>query len=102
MESTTSVDDSEASSAVDSSKTTHMAEQEPNGRPARMVDGVMRWITEDGTPGDIVSNGNFYFTQFHDGTFRLFNKKYRTERTAEFSIPSSAGYNPLSKESMIP
>ena len=99
MESTNSVDGSEASS-VDSSRITHTAEQERNGRPAMMVDGIMRWITEDGTPGDIVSNGNFYFTQFHDGTFRLFNKEYRNERTAEFSKSSSAGYNLLSKESM--
>ena len=41
-------------SPIDSSSITHTVEQERNGRPAMMVDGVMRWITEDGTPGDIV------------------------------------------------
>lgn len=87
--------------SIDSSKITRQAEEEQNGRPAMMVDGVMRWIKEDGTPGDIVSNGNFYFTQFHDGTFRLFNKEVRSERTAEFLKVPSARFNHLVEDSMF-
>ena len=86
--------------SIGSSKIMHNAEQEQNGRPAMMVDGAMRWITEDGTPGDTVS-GDFYFTQFHDGTFRLFNKKLRIERTADFSISSSARYSHLRRGTMV-
>lgn len=86
--------------SIDPSKITHEAEQEQNGRPARMVDGVLRWITEDGTPGDVAS-GNFFFTQFHDGTFRLFNKEVRSERTAEFLKVPSARFNHLGEDSIF-
>lgn len=87
--------------SIDSGKITHEAEQEQNGRPAMMVDGVLRWITEDGTPGDIVSDGNFFFTQFHDGTYRLFNKEIRSERTAEFLKVPSARFNHVSGDSIF-
>ena len=99
MDSTASSSSPKANS-IGSSKTMHNAEEEQNGRPAMMVDGVMRWITEDGTPGDTVS-GDFNFTQFHDGTFRLFDKNLRIERTAGFSKSPSARYSHLREDTMV-
>ena len=100
MKSITSNRSSELSS-ISPSKAIHKTEEEQNGRPAMMVDGAMRWITDDGTPGDIVSNGNFYFNEFHDGTFRLFDKDSRNERTEEFSRSTSFRCDHLRKDSMI-
>ena len=99
MDSTASSSSPEASS-IGSSKIMHNAEQEQYGRPALIVDGALRWITKDGTPGDTVS-GDFYYNQFHDGTFRLFNKKLRHERTAEFSKSPSARYSHLREDTMV-
>ena len=49
------------------------AEQAQEGRRAMQVDGKMRWIKEDGTPGEGV-NGDFFFTHFEDGTYHLFDE----------------------------
>ena len=74
-----------ALSRVGSNTMDHDAEQARDGRAAMIVDGKMRWITEDGTPGESVGDGNFYFTQFHDGTFRLLDSDSRNERRDQFS-----------------
>ena len=81
---------------VNPSKSVNKAEQAEDGRPAIFVDGKLRWITEDGTPGDIVGDGSFYFTQTHDGTFHLFDKGARNERAVEFSKSSSVRFEPFS------
>jgi outer membrane lipoprotein-sorting protein len=93
MESTTISSSSEPSTI---SEIVQKAEQAENGRAAMFVDGKMRWITEAGTPGDLVSNGNFYYTQLDDGTYRLFDKDSRNERTAQFSKSPSARFDRFS------
>jgi hypothetical protein len=79
MDSSTIASSSEAGT-VDSNQLVQKSGPTQIGRPAMMVDGKMRWITEDGTPGDPVSHGNFYFSQFDDGTFLLSEKETYNER----------------------
>ena len=89
MESTTNSSASEPSTDEIVQKT----ERPEDGRAAMFVDGKMRWITEDGTPGDSVGSGSFYYTQLHDGTYRLFDTNSRNERTTEFSRSSSTRFD---------